>query len=295
MTLKLFMKISHILKKIHFYIKSIIIFLMLVIGSLELITILNDFHHQWYWILLAIIYTTLINEVFVHRICSHNMFKIDTNSYLYKFLIWMSSSDMGYGPVIQSILDHNLHHIYSDKGPEDIMNWRYYWYCTTTMIPLPIKYVKPPNYYQYLEVQKNNYKNILEDKWTIFCANYQIIISIITFAFIFLVFPAFLFKVVFVGRVLLSIMTGLAGFVGHVKNFPGNYRNYETDDTTSNNMFFHLLFLGFFGAMLQNNHHGRPRDENPNRKWWEIDSGLIFIKLLRIAMEVKPEYKKISA
>jgi len=262
---------------------------MLLFGSIEIISIFKNFEHQWYWLILASIYTIIINDIFCHRICSHNMFKIDTRSYLYKFLTWMASSDMGYGPVKWIILSHNLHHIHSDKGPEDVMNWRYHWYSTTIVSPIPRNDVKPLNYDKYIENQKIKNKVLIEDKWTNFCADHQVVISIVTFAFLFLVFPILLFKVILVGRVMLTIMTGLAGFVGHIKNFPGSYRNHDTDDTTSNNIIFHLLFLGLFAGMLQNNHHGRPQSEKPNNRWWEVDSSWIFVKLLRLGMENKHE------
>ena len=80
-------------------------------------------------------------------------------------------------------------------------------------------------------------------------------------------------------------MTGLAGFAGHVKNFPLSYRNYNTNDTTSNNMIFHLMFFGLFAGMLQNNHHGRPNAESPNPKWWEIDTSLPIVKYLKFTMQ----------
>jgi fatty-acid desaturase len=82
-------------------------------------------------------------------------------------------------------------------------------------------------------------------------------------------------------------MTGLAGVVGHIKDVPASYRNFNTNDTTSNNILLHYLFLGMFAGMLQNNHHGQPRSVRPNDKWWELDTSLPFVLALKYAMEKK--------
>lgn len=267
------------------YLRIFIISTMLIFGAAEILNTFQNITSQWYWLILAIIYTTLINDVFCHRICSHNMFKINVNSYTYKLLTWLASVDMGYGPVKWIVMSHSLHHIHSDNGPEDVMNWRHHWYSTTIVSPIPRKNVKPTGYEKYILRQKRKNLNIINDKWTDFCAIYQCEISVTTLLILYFLFPIFLFKVIFTGRLLLSIMTGLAGIAGHIKNFPGSYRNFDTADTTSNNFIFHVLFLGLFAGMLQNNHHGRPRAERPNQRWWEFDASWPLVKILKMLIE----------
>ena len=94
-----------------------------------------------------------------------------------------------------------------------------------------------------------------------------------------------LFNVVYLGRFLLTVMTGLAGFCGHVKSFPGSYRNFNTNDTSSNNLVLHYLFLGMFAGMLQNNHHGRPNAEHPQQHWWEVDTTKPFVAILKYFLQ----------
>jgi len=267
------------------YLKIFIMSAMLVLGSIQIYHILTNFSTQWYWLLLATIYTVTINDIFVHRIVSHKMFPINTKSIAYKVLTFLASSDQGYSPVKGMTMSHNLHHIHSDNGPEDVMNWRHHWYSTTIISPIPRKDVKPEDYEAYAERQRKKYKDIFNDPWTKFCARYQNEISLGVFGVLYLIAPVILFNVIFVGRVLLSVMTGLAGFAGHVKNFPGSYRNHNTNDTTSNNMLFHLMFFGLFAGMLQNNHHGRPKAIAPNSRWWELDTSLPIVKFLKFAME----------
>lgn len=261
--------------------RSFITSVMLLGGVIALINI------QWYWLLLALVYTIVINDIFCHRMCSHGMFDIDPKSITYKVLTFLASTDMGYGPVKWIVMSHNLHHIHSDNGPEDVMNWRYHWYSTTIVSPLPRKDVKPADYEDYCKKQWKKHEVLMTDPWTNWCCNNQYAISIGTFLLLALICPLVLLNVIFVGRVLLSVMTGLAGFIGHIKNFPFSYRNFNTSDTTSNHMAFHLLFLGLFAGMLQNNHHGQPKSVKPNPKWWEVDTSLPFVLLLKKLMEKK--------
>jgi fatty-acid desaturase len=55
------------------------------------------------------------------------------------------------------------------------------------------------------------------------------------------------------------------------------YRNYETDDSSRNN-----LILGFLsnGEGWHNNHHAAPRSVRFGHKWWELDMTWLTIRLL---------------
>lgn len=261
--------------------RSFITSVMLLGGMLAL------FNIEWYWLVLALVYTTVLNDVFCHRICSHGMFDIDTKSITYKIMTFLASTDMGYGPVKWIVMSHTLHHIHSDNGPEDVMNWRYHWYSTTIVSPLPRKDVKPPDFNDYSKKQWKKHEELMKDPWTNWCCDNQNAISIGMFLLLAIICPLVLLNVIFVGRVLLSVMTGLAGFAGHIKNFPLSYRNFNTSDTTSNNIIPHYLFLGLFAGMLQNNHHGLPKAIRPNTNWWEVDTSYPFVATLKYLMEKK--------
>lgn len=253
---------------------------MIGLGIVQAYSIFTDFANQWYWLPLAVIYTMVVNDIFVHRICSHKMFNIDPSRWTYKFLTWWASADMGYGPVSYMTMSHNLHHVYSDQGPRDVMNWRHHWYAETIASPLP-RFNPEPVTESYQAKQLRVHKTILTDPWTIFCGRHQVEIAVVTQLLLFLLAPLFLFNVMYLGRFLLSVMTGLAGFCGHVKNFPGSYRNFDTKDTTSNNIFLHYLFFGMFAGMLQNNHHGKQSAETPHCHWWEFDATKPFVVVLK--------------
>ena len=272
--------------------RMIVLFIMLFMGGYTFFNLIQDPLSNWYWLLAAIVYTITVNDIFVHRICAHGMFRVNTNSLLYKIFTFLASVDLGYGPVRQTCLSHTLHHIHSDKNKHDIMNWRHYWYSTAMVSPLPrFNYEFPKDYKRYKGLIYKRYKNIFDDPYTRFCDKQAVKISIVTQLILFVIAPVILFNVILMGRFLLTVMTGLAGIVGHVKNFPLSYRNVDTNDESSNNLFFHYMFLGYYAGMLQNNHHAYPTAVAPNKKWFEIDTSKPVVLFLRKFMEIKSESK----
>lgn len=65
-------------------------------------------------------------------------------------------------------------------------------------------------------------------------------------------------------------------WTGHLKNL--GYRNYATDDG-SNNFWLAALIGG--GEGWHNNHHHDQRNPNLGYKWWEIDLGYWFIRMIK--------------
>jgi fatty-acid desaturase len=271
------------------YIRIILKTFMLVVGGWYFVNSIQHFSTEWGWIPLALVYTTVINDSFAHRICAHRMFEVNTKSWLYKVLTWFASADLGFGTVKQLSRDHDLHHIYADQGRLDPMNWRYYWYSSSVLAtPIPtFTYRRPDNYDDYVGKQIKKNSDIINDPWTDFCGQYSVTISIVTMLVLYLLFPVIFFKVFLMGRFLLSVITALAAFFGHMGNFPLSYRNYNTNDTSVNNLIFHYFALGLLAGMLQNNHHGQPRSINPNPKWWEIDTSKPFILMIKKIIEKK--------
>ena len=262
--------------------RSLIITVMLLGG------IVTMWNIEWYWLIIALIYSVVVNDIFCHRICSHGMFDIDTKSKTYKIMTWLASMDMSFGPVVWTVKYHNLHHIHSDNGPEDVMNWRYHWYSTAICSPIPPREVMPSDYDEYTKKQWIKHEKLLSDPWTDWCCRNQCAIAIGSFLVLAIVCPIILFKVIFVGRVLLSITIGVASIAGHIEHFPLSYRNFNTRDTTSNNLVLHYLFLGLFAGVLQNNHHGQPKSIRPNPRWFEFDTSYPFVLTLKYLMENKP-------
>lgn len=74
------------------------------------------------------------------------------------------------------------------------------------------------------------------------------------------------------------IRLGLVNLVCHWPGFPGNYRNFDTDDRSHNNVIIGLLGLGFG---WHNNHHADAGSLDLRRRWWEWDFEAQIAKLLK--------------
>jgi len=67
-----------------------------------------------------------------------------------------------------------------------------------------------------------------------------------------------------------------AGIINGIGHYWG-YRNFETEDGSTN-----ITFLGLIigGEELHNNHHAYPSSAKFSSKWWEFDIGWLYIQLL---------------
>jgi fatty-acid desaturase len=260
-----------------------------IIGAMALADTLVHFSTQWYWFVLATFYTVTLNELFCHRICTHRLFELDTNSITYKVLTFLLTVDLAWSPLTTMCTVHLNHHMYSDQGDRDNLNWRRYWYNICTLSPIAYLYQKPTNYpheEQFFAQQREIFKSVLDDTWTFFVEEYRLILTILYWLILYILAPLVLFKVIFMGRLLMSVYMAMVSIGCHVK-LPGNYRNFDTSDTTYNNLIFHYLTLGLFSSMLHNNHHSKARNLNNAHCWYEIDTGALIIKLLKVLLEKK--------
>lgn len=69
-----------------------------------------------------------------------------------------------------------------------------------------------------------------------------------------------------------------AGVINGIGHWWG-YRNHTTNDTSKN-----ILPLGLLvgGEELHNNHHNQPTNANLSSKWFEIDIGYIYLRILTL-------------
>ena len=246
---------------------------MLIVGMIGIFEIVTDFANQWFWLILAAYYTITVNETFTHRVCGHKMFPVDVKSWTYKIMTFISSADLGHGPVRAMAIGHRAHHIYSDQGRADPINMREFWFGIACAMPFRGWFKNPeiPDSKNFLETSYRMHQNIIDDPWTQFCEKHANSISVFYMAVLYLILPVFLFKVVLVGRVIM-VMGMIGAGICHLKNAPFGYRHVDTPDSTSNNLILHYLFLGIFGGLLQNNHHSHPNRLSMGRKWYEIDA-----------------------
>lgn len=252
-------------------------------GAQSLWDVVQNFSTQWYWYVLATLYCVTINEIFLHQLCTHSSIKVNPQRWTYKVLVFLTSVDNAYGPLTSFCLLHKNHHLYADKD-QDLVNYRTTWHSACLLSPWVFFMdfsLNMPNKEKYLASQNQQYSSLINDTWTQICERNRIALTLIYWAILWVVFPIFLFKVVFMGRFLLSIFKIFGDIFGHMK-LPLSYRNYNTNDTSYNHLIFHYLSLCLLIAMLHNNHHGMLENQERQARWFEFDlSRVIMHRLLK--------------
>jgi fatty-acid desaturase len=269
---------------------AVLVSIAWIIGAIELVDTVTHFSAQWYWFVLATAYTVTLNEIFCHRICTHKLFEINTDSITYKILTFLLTVDLAWSPLTNMCKVHLNHHLYSDQGENDNLNWRKYWYNICTLSPIAYLYQSPshyPNEEIFFARQKQRFSILLNDTWTFFVEENRFLLTIMFWLILYYTVPTILFKVVLMGRLLMSIYMACVSIGCHVKLPLINYRNFNTNDTTHNNLVFHYISLGLFSSMLHNNHHAMAGKLNHAHRWFEVDSGYYIIKLLKPLLEKK--------
>lgn len=263
--------------------RTLLVSLVWYIGAIELWDTLTHLSSQWYWYLLAVIYTVTINELFVHLICSHKFLEVDTNRITYKILVFLASVDHAYAPTSVFCLNHPVHHKYAEVMTKDNLNFRNAWFTVCSCSPLMFIYqprLELTDKERDIKNVTKKYQDIFDDLWTFFCEEFKIPLTLLYWLVLYVCFPIVLFKVVFMGRFLMSIFNLLAAIFGHSSALFG-YRNFNVNNTSHNNLIFHnILMFGLFSSQLHNNHHSYNLKNRHDYRWYEIDLGKYFIKLL---------------
>jgi len=267
--------------------RFILVMSMLFLGGWAFVDILLDFSNQWYWLVIATLYIITVEETFAHRICAHRMFTVDTSSTTYKILTFLCSVNQSHGPTRYLAIWHPAHHMYSDKGKADNVNFKEFWWGSASTIPVEFLCdFQIPNVDKVVEHGYRTSKEIIDDSWAQFCERYSLTISTVTLVVLFLLSPIILVNVVLLGRFIMMLGMMAAG-ICHIKGIPLTYRLANTNDDSNNNLIIHYLFLGIFSGLLQNNHHSNPNAVSLGFRWWEIDTSAPISHTLKYVMEKK--------
>jgi len=270
------------------YLIFLLVFFAWVVGAYELWDTVSNFSTQWPWYVIATFYTLFLNEIFLHQVCGHDNITVDPRRWTYKILLFFVTVDHGNGPMTSFCLLHQNHHDHADQK-HDLVNYRTKWYSYAMVAPwiyLMNQSLDIPDKDKYLDQERKKFNLIIDDNWTWFCEIYRTPLTLIYWITLFVIAPIVLFKVVFMGRFLLSIFKFAADVFGHMK-LPFGYRNFNTPDTTHNHLIFHYLTLGLFTGMLHNNHHGLKSFDTCQHKWFEFDLSRFFIRHLKQLLQLK--------
>lgn len=267
-------------------IRSVFLFLSMsmawMIGGVELYTVINDFSNQWYWLVISTAYGIIIAELFCHLAVSHQMVNIDPDAWFYKLMVFLYTVSAPLGGIRSMCLNHAVHHIYSDVKYLDPLDSRRMMHLTCSLSPLMyichVRLDPMPNRDKYIAGQKKKFSTILTDRWTIFCDEHTVSLIIVTWTLTYLFFPAIFFKILMLGRLMVSISHTMAT-LGHFKLWLG-YRHFNTNDQSHNHLLFHYILGGLCSTILQHNHHGMNLQKRRTHQhhWYEIDTGSWVIK-----------------
>lgn len=256
---------------------------ILAIGLYELVDIIQNFSSDWWYIVVGLLYSSTINEIFGHRICGHQPFKVNVQSLTYKILTFLITIDNGSDSPRSMALYHNVHHQYLNTK-FDVAFLNNCWWSWALAFPLryfDINRGLPPGGETFIKQNYKRYQNIVDDRWTIFCYRHQVFLSIVTFTALYFIAPVILFKIMFVGRTVYTFGL-LCHTLCHYSWMPFNYKNTKTKDDAYNNLVLHYLTFGLFSTYaLQDNHHHYPTAINIGRQWYEIDSTYPIMRLLK--------------
>lgn len=260
--------------------------IMFAFGFVEIVSMFIDFSTEWPWLVGCLLYSATINDVFCHRICAHGNFTINEKSLTFKIFVLLNAIDNSLPSPRAFLLHHCLHHRHANS----IYDPGSYHYWLTSAISLPLREFvitpQPPGAtQQFIQTRNTTHKNIINDRWTIFCEKNQVVISVIVFAILALLAPVILFKIIFPGRVLLSVVLAYH-VLCHYDKVPFNYRITKSNNSAFNNLFLHYSVLGLAGSYtLQSTHHSYPSSLNLGKKWYELDTAYPIASLLKYLIE----------
>lgn len=187
-----------------------------------------------------------------HRYFAHRAFKAGV---WYEYMVLILGPLSGSGHVLGWVGVHRLHHNHSDT-PKDPHSPKYQpiWRVLTSTFKVP-------------PIKRRHVADILRNKRVIWFYKNHTVIRIITFVggFVFIPFDWFL---------ILICMPMFWGYLGF-----GLLNTLCHSGKDVKNSMFVNLFTG--GEGWHANHHERPRDWQIGKKWYEMDPGAWFIRLIK--------------
>ena len=213
------------------------------------------------WLLIGVIG----NGVAAHRYFSHSQFETYKPV---KWILGVLATLGGIGPITHWRVQHTLHHARADTE-RDPHSPKYYHPFTTiygwTFIHGDPSYQK--EYFKERFVKKLMIRMLRDKFYRFFHIYYYHIIY--TFCFVLALINPVLVTLYCLAYCIDFLKLGLINYVCHRHG----YRNHDTNDLSTNNLWLGWLGLGFG---WHNNHHASPKKLILTERWWEIDiEGLI--------------------
>jgi stearoyl-CoA desaturase (delta-9 desaturase) len=222
----------------------------------------------WYLMLICFYSSVLIlrlgAEIGYHRYFAHRSFE---TTKLKKYLLLFLGSILGVGSCLSWVAVHRTHHRFSDldNDPHSPKNigilrvWFTFWDNNWHVDPAIIKDMLRDPYQMF--IHKNYFKLLIA--WITLLVSGSMLTESMVPIMIGFILPC----------ATTSFFSGITNSLGHTVG----YRNFETNDSSTNHLFIRWLFV-IVG--LHNNHHYKPTAWNFNllNRWWEFDLDAVIIK-----------------
>ncbi len=206
-----------------------------------------------YWVLLGllsyVLYAGMGVALTFHRTLSHNAFTF--NPLIKKFLILLACMT-NVGSPITWVAVHRAHHRHCDteRDPHSPQIYPWYYIMFGTMFSaVPVRYVP----------------DLLRDKFLLFIHNYYYLLQLPWIVTLYLLGG---WMAVVACHIVPGGMTWLAGSFVNYWNHKVGYKNFETNDTSTNSFLTGILVMG---EGWHNNHHARGTLANNQVKAHEVD------------------------
>lgn len=224
------------------------------------------------WLLLTFVFWVLLSGLGIatgfHRIYSHRCYL--PKPWLDNLLLVCGTFACQSSSITWVATHIGYHHPHADKEKDphtpkkglwhSFMGWTFYVNASTVNHKYAVKLLRKKNH-------------------VFFHKHYHKIIWLTIIAAALISWKAVLFGYC-IAAMISILQDNLVNVLGHVPKL--GYRNFETDDISSN--FIPLGYLGW-GQGWHNNHHKYPSKFNFGIKWWEFDPCRIFTPLLRLGSD----------
>lgn len=241
-------------------VSQVVILTQLMLACVGVIYIAANF--SWTYVALCFFwYAALLwwsHHIGLHRYFSHNSF--DVNKFWHIVLCYTSCL-ICFGSPLSYALMHRAHHKHSDTDKD-------------THAPTKIGMLRVMFFNWKLENVNLMDRNKKIDNWAINAHALYVLVILLFYGLLHMIDTGLAFTYN-IGVLIAFFGVAYVNVFSHVKN-PLNYRNFDTNDLSSNN-----LFVGVLGGEWHNNHHKNPQKWNQRVKWWELDIPAQIIKLIK--------------
>jgi stearoyl-CoA desaturase (delta-9 desaturase) len=212
------------------------------------------------WIIALFIYVIkgTIASAVIHRRLSHKSYNM--NKYLEYFLATIAVAGTNASP-ISWVAVHRQHHHYADQ-PND----------PHSPLHIPIQKIMLS---RFDNINLLYAKDLLKSKFYYVLHKWHWVSTLVVIAILYCIDPR---AIIYAWLIPIFLQTFSGSFVNIANHSKLGYRNYDTSDTSYNNILMGYLL---FGEGWHNNHHNNPTNPNFGQKWWEFDLGYQMIKIIR--------------